>query len=120
MYCCCNYKDLKFGCHIGSRLCGSFGYADDICIFIAPSRKATPSMLDICQNVASEYYVKCNVSKTQLLLNNCPVNVDVISLKQHSRFLRTVFILVTQSAVIVIMMLLIRKLATWYTEQTML
>ena len=69
----------KFGCYIGSRFCGSFGYADDICI-LAPSRKATQSMLDICQKVASEYDIKFNVSKTQLLLINCPVNVDVISL----------------------------------------
>ena len=37
-------------------------------------------MLDICQKVASEYDIKFNVSKTQLLLINCPVNVDVISL----------------------------------------
>ena len=64
----------KFGCYIGSRFCGSFGYADDICI-LAPSRKATQSMLDICQKVASEYDIKFNVSKTQLLLINCPVNV---------------------------------------------
>ena len=52
---------------------------DDIYI-LAPNRKATQSMLDICKKVASEYDIKFNVSKTQLLLINCPVNVDVISL----------------------------------------
>ena len=28
----------KFGCYIGSRFCGSFGYADDMCIIAQVAR----------------------------------------------------------------------------------
>ena len=72
-------KKSKFGCHIGSTFCGSFGYADDVCI-LAPSHNAIQSMLNVCQNFAAEYDVKCNASKSQLLLFNCPANVKDIEL----------------------------------------
>ena len=70
-------RNSNIGCHIGSRFCGSLGYADDVCI-VAPSRKATQSMLDICQQCACEYDVKFNAGKTQLVLFKCPVHVSDI------------------------------------------
>jgi len=32
----------------GSRFCGSFGYADNVCI-LAPSHNTNQSMLNVCQ-----------------------------------------------------------------------
>jgi len=57
----CIYMDVllleleksKFGCHTGSRCCGSFGYADDVCS-LAPSHNAIQSMLNVCQTFAAE------------------------------------------------------------------
>ena len=63
-------RSSNIECHIGSRFCGSLGYADDIYI-LAPSRKATQSVFDIYQQFACEYGVKFNADKTQLLLFNC-------------------------------------------------
>ena len=56
----------RFGCHIGSRCCGSFGYADDVCI-LARSHIAIQSMLNVCQ-------------KSQLLLFSCPINIKGVEL----------------------------------------
>jgi len=69
----------RFGCHIGSRFCGRSGYADDVCI-LAPSHNAMQSMLNVCQIFAAEYDVKCNASKSQLLLFNWPTNIKDIEL----------------------------------------
>jgi len=53
----------KFCSHIGSRFCGSFGYADDVCI-PTPSHNAIQSMLNVCQIFAAEYDVNFNASKS--------------------------------------------------------
>ena len=72
-------KKSSLGCHIGTRFCGSLGYADDVCV-MAPSRYAIQRLLDICDSFALKYDVKFNSSKSQLLLFNCPSNVCPITL----------------------------------------
>ena len=57
------------GCYIGNEFVGAFGYADDLCL-IAPSRGATVSMIEICEQYAQEYHVKFNATKSFLIKYN--------------------------------------------------
>ena len=69
----------RFCCHIGSRFCDSFGYADDVCI-LTPSHNVIQSMLNVCQKLTAEYDVKCNASKSRLLLFKGSTNIKDIEL----------------------------------------
>ena len=47
------------GCHIGNKLMGAFGYADDV-VLIAPTTRSLYSVLDVCTKFSIEFQVKFN------------------------------------------------------------
>lgn len=55
------------GCHVGSQYVGCVSYADDL-ILLAPNVSALKHMIHICENFASEYSIKFNGSKCNLLV----------------------------------------------------
>ena len=57
----------KNGCHVGSELCGAFGYADDI-ILLSPSVNGLKTMLNCCSEFASKYDVIFNPSKSKSII----------------------------------------------------
>ena len=59
-------KLSKFGCHIGNKFMGSFGYADDA-ILLAPSVMSLKLMLHIVDKYGEEFNVKFNPDKCKLL-----------------------------------------------------
>ena len=49
-------KDNDIGCHVGSKFCGAFAYADDI-ILLSPSINGLQNMLNCCSKFAIDHDV---------------------------------------------------------------
>ncbi len=54
------------GCHIGSHFVGALAYADDITL-VSPSRTGLCTLIQICEQYASEFDIVFNGKKSQLL-----------------------------------------------------
>ena len=72
----------KLGCHVGSQYVGCVSYADDL-ILLAPTIAALKGMVKICEDFATEYSIKFNGSKCNLLVFdknksdfNCSINIS--------------------------------------------
>ena len=70
---CCYMDELLFrlsqsriGCHIGHVYAGAVSYADDLTL-IAPCYSAAQELLLICEKFASEFHVKFNSTKSNVL-----------------------------------------------------
>ena len=63
----CKMKDLRAGCHIGDLCCGLIGYADDL-LLLAPTIESLKHMFSVCEAYASEYDIKFNRLKSQLMV----------------------------------------------------
>ena len=63
----CKMKDLRAGCHIGDLCCGLIGYADDL-LLLAPTIESLKHMFSVCEAYASEYDIKFNGLKSQLMV----------------------------------------------------
>ena len=55
------------GCYVGRVFSGAFAYADDLTL-LCPSVSALKEMVAICSDYASEYDIKFNASKSQLII----------------------------------------------------
>ena len=55
-----------FGCMVGHTYMGGLGYADDVAL-LAPTLFALKKMCNICNEFASEYDLKFNIDKCQLV-----------------------------------------------------
>ena len=65
------------GCHMGQEYTGCVSYADDL-VLLAPSISALRGMISICEQYASEFKIKFNGAKSQLLMfDNSRVKADV-------------------------------------------
>ncbi len=62
-------KASKVGCYIGDTFYGGLGYADDLYL-LAPNRRSTCILLNICESFGKEYCVKFNSTKSLLILFN--------------------------------------------------
>lgn len=73
----CKIRDQGLGCHIGNVCCGVIGYADDL-LLLAPTRESLQHMISICEAYASEYDIKFNGLKSQLMVfGKCSGNISV-------------------------------------------
>ena len=57
-------KDNDIGCHVGSKFCGAFAYADDI-ILLRPSINGLQNMLNCCSKFAIDHDVIFNPAKSK-------------------------------------------------------
>ena len=78
-----------YGCKIGHLYYGAFGYADDVSL-VAPTIYALNRMCDIALDYASEYDIKFNPLKCQLINfsdnnNNTEFNFDGVALSAESK-----------------------------------
>lgn len=72
-----NLKRSGVGCHIGNNYVGSIGYADDL-LLLTPTLNSLKTMIKICEDYATQYDIKFNGSKSQLMVfGNQTVNSDV-------------------------------------------
>ena len=60
-------RNNDIGCHVGSHVCGAFGYADDV-IWLSPSVSGLQTMLDCCREFSANYNVKFNHLEVNLVL----------------------------------------------------
>jgi hypothetical protein len=64
-------KESRLGCYVGNVFVGAVSYADDITL-IAPTLKSAQSLLDICEQFASEFHVLFNSTKSNVIVLNNP------------------------------------------------
>ena len=64
-------KKAKIGCYIGNVFAGALGYADDATL-LAPTLTSMTDMLAIVTQFGTEYDVKFNPTKTQLIVYGGP------------------------------------------------
>ena len=69
-------RNSGYGCKVGHLYCGAIGYADDVS-FISPSLHALKMMCDISLAFASEFDIKFNPIKCQLLYYGKCKNVSL-------------------------------------------
>ena len=69
-------RNSGYGCKVGHLYCGTIGYADDVS-FISPSLHALKMMCDISLAFASEFDIKFNPIKCQLLYYGKCKNVSL-------------------------------------------
>ena len=62
-------QNSGFGCRIGHRYAGAFGFADDL-ILICPTEPGIRKMLKICEEYATEHDLLFNGAKSKLLIFN--------------------------------------------------
>jgi hypothetical protein len=73
----CKMKASHLGCHIGDVCCGIIGYADDI-LLLAPTVKSLESMIRVCEEYASDYDIKFNGNKSQLMIfGDCKHDINI-------------------------------------------
>ena len=65
----CKLQNSGFGCRIGHRYAGAFGFADDL-ILICPTEPGIRNMLKICESYAAEHDLMFNGAKSKLLISN--------------------------------------------------
>merc|ERR1712240_952700 len=65
----CKLQNSGFGCRIGHRYAGAFGFADDL-ILICPTEPGIRKMLKICEAYATEHDLLFNGAKSKLLIFN--------------------------------------------------
>ena len=65
----CKLQNSGFGCRIGHRYAGAFGFADDL-ILICPTEPGIRKMLKICEEYATEHDLLFNGAKSKLLIFN--------------------------------------------------
>ena len=75
------------GCHIGNRFIEAFSYANDLSL-AAPSLSAAKQLFCICEDIAKEYDVLFNCSKSMLLLFNISESTRPIELKLNGNVLK--------------------------------
>ena len=62
-------KDLGIGCCIGPYFYGALAYADDI-VLLCPSVRGAQSMLDLCNEYATQFNILFNATKSQVLVTD--------------------------------------------------
>ena len=55
------------GCYLGPYFCGALAYADDV-ILLSPTLSGAKSMLNVCAKFSSDYNVKFNASKSNVII----------------------------------------------------
>ena len=55
------------GCYLGPYFCGALAYADDV-ILLSPTVSGAKSMLNVCAKFSSDYNVKFNASKSNVII----------------------------------------------------
>ena len=54
------------GCHIGRHFVGARAYADDVTL-VAPSRSGMRTLINVCEQLALDYDITFNGTKSQLM-----------------------------------------------------
>ena len=72
-----NLQKSGYGCKVGDKFVGCVSYADDIVILCA-SIYGLKQMIQICESYAVNYQVKCNGSKSKLMLFSKEENVGQV------------------------------------------
>ena len=83
------------GCYMGGTFAGAFAYADDLTL-LSPSVEALNTMIEICNNYASEYDIIFNASKSKIMvysydqsivpinnINMNGVNIEIVNSVVH-------------------------------------